>query len=928
VSLEPNSILGPYQIAGVIGEGGMGVVYRAKDTRLGRDVAIKVLTNVAVSDRERLLRFEQEARATGMLNHPNLLTVYDVGRDGDDNPYLVSELLEGETLSSRLVRGGLSARKAVDAALQMALGLAAAHEKGIVHRDLKPDNIFLTRDGRLKILDFGIAKLTGSAFDDGPTFEVASTEPGMVLGTVGYMSPEQVRGEAVDHRSDIFSLGAIFYEMLTGLRAFKRHSGIETLSAILKEEPPDLTEILPTIPPALERLVRRCLEKDREMRFQSARDLAFNLELLSTMSTSNTLPNAARMPVTGSHPAQSQTHPLSAAHPVSTGAQTAVTSASTGASTAALRTSSPTIRQPARPLTKPKRRTSPVLLAMLYLVSIAGAAYGGWMWAQRAEGPVVEPAFRRLTFRRGEVRSARYSPDGETIVYSAAWDGQPPEIFVVSPGATESRPLGMHDSDVLGVSKSAELAILLRRNRQTNLGTLARVPLAGGTPREVADNVLQADWSPDGAELAIIRQSGINWRVEFPIGESKYETAHQVRHVRVSPDGKRLAILELLRGENQVAIIEGRKQPVTIARGWKRGANGIAWSPDEKQIWVSGTSSNAPPALYAVDVETGSVRLVTRLTGGVRVFDLSPRGEALLSNSNWRAALVWKTPDPPAPASTTTAENPPPAVSPERDASWLDWSALADLAPDGRSILFSETREGGGARGAVYLRRASDPAPIHLGDGQGDALSPDGKWVLCRHGAKLVLVPTGTGQHRELSIDGAFDDGAAWLPDSRRVIVAGVVKDHGEYRLFVIDTLDENAKPISPEKIWGNGARAFAISPDGLRVAGMTTEQTIALYSLDGSGAVPLAGAVKGEIPIQWSADGASIFVHDPTALPARVSRIALATGIREPWKEFMPSDPAGIYRISPVLITPAGDAYAYNAMRVLSELYVAKGLK
>jgi serine/threonine protein kinase/dipeptidyl aminopeptidase/acylaminoacyl peptidase len=911
VSVEPNSILGPYQIAGVVGEGGMGVVYRARDTRLGRDVAIKVLTNVAVSDRERLLRFEQEARATGMLNHPNLLTVYDVGRDDDDNPYLVTELLEGETLSSRLGRGALSSRKAIDAALQMALGLAAAHEKGIVHRDLKPDNIFLTRDGRLKILDFGIAKLTGTAFDDGPTFEAASTEPGMVLGTVGFMSPEQVRGEAVDHRSDLFSLGAIFYEMLTGMRAFKRHSGIETLSAILKDEPPDLTEILPTIPPALERLVRRCLEKDREMRFQSARDLAFNLELLSSMSSSNTLPNTARVSLTGSHAAQSQ-------------AQTAITSASTATS----RSSSPTIRQPARPLTKPKRRTSPVLLAMLYLVSIAGAAYGGWMWAQRAEGPVVEPAFRRLTFRRGEVRSARYSPDGETIVYSAAWDGQPPEIFVVSPGATESRSLGMHDSDVLGVSKSAELAILLRRNRQTNLGTLARVPLAGGTPREVAENVMQADWSPDGAELAIIRQNGINTRVEYPIGTLRYENPSQVRHVRVSPDGKRLAILEWSGRENNVAIIEGRNQPVTIARGWGRGANGIAWSPDGKQIWVSGTSSSAPPALYAVDVETGAVRLVTRLAGGIRVFDLSPRGEALLSNSHWRAALVWKTPDPPASAPTTTAENPPPPVSPEKDASWLDWSALADLSPDGRSILFSETREGGGARGSVYLRRASDPAPIHLGDGQGDALSPDGKWVLCRQGAKLVLVPTGTGQQRELSIDGAFDDGAAWLPDSRRAIVAGVVKEHGGYRLFVIDTLDETAKPISPEKIWGNGARAFAISPDGLRAAGMTAEQTIALYSLDGSSATPLAGAVKGEIPIQWSADGASLFVHDPTALPARVSRIGLATGIREPWKEFMPSDPAGIYRISPVLITPTGDAYAYNAMRVLSELYVAEGLK
>jgi serine/threonine protein kinase/Tol biopolymer transport system component len=904
VSLQPNATLGPYQIGGVVGEGGMGVVYRARDTRLGRDVAIKVLTNVTFSDRERLVRFEQEARATGMLNHPNLLTIYDVGRDGDDNPYLVSELLEGETLSSRLARGPLAPRKAIDAALQMALGLAAAHEKGIVHRDLKPDNIFLTRDGRLKILDFGIAKLTGTAVaSDGPTFEVAATEPGMVLGTVGYMSPEQVRGESVDQRSDLFSLGAIFYEMLTGTRAFKRNSGIETLSAILKEDPPDLLEVLPNLPPPIERLVRRCLEKDRELRFQSARDLAFNLEMLSSMSASHTMPTAPRPTMTGMAPAPS----------------TSVTAVKAPIA--------PTARQPARPLTKPKRRTSPALLAALYVVSIAGAAYGGWMWAHRGSDVAAEPRFHRLTFRRGEVRAARFSPDGVTIVYSAAWEGRPPEIFVVTRGATESRSLGMPDSEVLSVSKTSELAVLLRRDRLTNLGTLARVPLAGGTPREVAENVLQADWSPDGADLAIVRQNGANARVEYPIGTLKYETPTQVRHVRVSPDGKRLAILEIARGEWQVAIIDGAHQPETIARGWSHGATGLAWSPDGREIWVSGTATSTPPALYSVDVESGAVRLVTRITGGIRIFDLSPRGEVLLSNANWRAALVWKAPDPP-PQPMATIDPMLAATEPERDLSWLDWSALADLAPDGRALLFSETREGGGARGAVFLRRLTDPAPVRLGDGMGDALSPDGRWALCRHGAKLVLTPTGSGQSRELAIDGAFDFGAAWLPDSRRVIVAGMTKADGGYRLFVIDTLDESAKPISPEKIWGNGSRAFAVSPDGLRVAGMTPEQTIAIYSLDGSAAVPVTGTRKGEIPIQWSDDGASLFVHDPTALPARVDRINLAAGTREPWKEFMPSDPAGVYRIAPVLVTPSGNAYAYNAMRVLSELYVAEGLK
>src|SRR5438874_10864979 len=277
--LQENTMMGPYRIMARLGEGGMGAVYRARDTRLGRDVAIKVLTAVTLSDKERLQRFEQEARATGMPNHPNLLTIYDVGTT-EGTPFLVSELLEGETLRERLDRGAIPPRKAVDMALQVAHGLAAAHDKGIVHRDLKPENIYITREGRVKILDFGIAKLSPIAGKDGPTFQMASTEPGIVLGTVGYMSPEQIRGELVDRRSDIFAFGAIVYEMLTGSRAFKRDSSIETLSAILKEDPPEIADVAPNVPQSLDRLVRRCMEKDRELRFQTARDLAFNLETM------------------------------------------------------------------------------------------------------------------------------------------------------------------------------------------------------------------------------------------------------------------------------------------------------------------------------------------------------------------------------------------------------------------------------------------------------------------------------------------------------------------------------------------------------------------------------------------------------------------------------------------------------------------------
>ncbi|MBV8517964.1 MAG: protein kinase [Acidobacteria bacterium] len=910
MALEPNAQLGPYQIAGLIGEGGMGAVYRARDTRLGRDVAIKVLTNVMDGDRDRLLRFEQEARATGMLNHPNLLTIYDVGRDEDGAPFLVSELLEGETLSRRLERGPLSPRKAVEAALQMAHGLAAAHEKGIVHRDLKPDNLFLTRDGRLKILDFGIAKLSPLSSGEGPTFQMAATEPGMVLGTVGYMSPEQVRGESVDARSDLFSLGAIFYEMLSGLRAFKRNSAIETLSAILREEPPDLTEMLPNLPAAVERLVRRCLEKDRDQRFQSARDLAFNLETLSTMSQANSLsgvPSARTAPHTGSLPTAKSVATTAPQLPSQTHASAATQSAASSAATA--RTAAQPTARPAtsttRLVSKPKRRAaSPLLLGLLYLVSIGGAAYGGWMFAHRETAAVQDPEFHRVTFRRGEVRSARFTPDGDTIVYSAAWDGQPSEVFVASRGATDARPLGIPDSEVLAVSKSAELAILLHRDRITSLGTLARVPLAGGMPRELADDVLQADWSPDGANLAIIRFKDGKSRIEYPIGTVRYETPHYVREVRVAPDGKRLAILEPMRGEFDVAVID-QGNPVTIARGWARGATGIAWSPDGSELYVSGTPSSAPPALYAVNMD-GATRLVSKVPGSVRIFDISARHELLLSNGTWRATLVWK----------------PGADQPEVDASWLDWSAIADLSADGKTLLFSETREGGGANSAVYLRRFGAPAPVRLGDGIGDALSPDGKWVLVHDGAKLALFPTGAGEPRQLKIDGSFEFGAAWLPDSRRAVVGGLI-GKGSYRLYVIDTLDETATPLSPEGIWSGGTRAYAVSPDGRYVAAMNANELATIYAIDGKPATPVVGVEKGEIPIQWSADGASLLVYRPTSLPAQVYRVTLATGTRELWKEFAPADRAGVYKIAPVAVTPDSNGYAYNGMRMLSDLYV-----
>ena len=292
----------------------------------------------------------------------------------------------------------------------------------------------------------------------------------------------------------------------------------------------------------------------------------------------------------------------------------------------------------------------------------------------------------------------------------------------------------------------------------------------------------------------------------------------------------------------------------------------------------------------------------------MKLFDTSRAGRALLSNGVWRAALMWK----------------PSAEAPEHDTSWLDWSVLADLSGDGQTILFNEPREGGGPKGGMYLRRLGEPVPVRIGDGLGDAISPDGKWVLGHTGSKLQILPTGTGEARELKIEGNFDQGAVWLPDSKRVVVG-----NASGQLTLVDTLDEKTMPLSPNGIWNAGIRAFALSPDARFVAGMNADETIVLYPIDGSlTAVAVPGVEKGEIPIQFSADGAALYVYRPNALPASVQRIELATGARTMWREFSPADPAGVYKISPVLVTPDGNAYAYDALRTLSDLYVVEGLK
>src|ERR1700733_13329681 len=491
MNLTPGTKLGPYEIVSLLGAGGMGEVYRARDSRLKREVAIKVLPQALSLDADRLRRFEQEALATAALNHPNILAVFDIGTS-DGSSYVVSELLEGETLRERLRNGALPVRKALDYALQITRGLAAAHEKGIVHRDLKPENLFLTKDGRVKILDFGLAKLTQAESGVHTSMATAShgTEAGIVLGTAGYMSPEQVRGQALDARSDIFSFGAILYEMLSGKRAFHGDTAADTMSSILKEDPPELNETNRSVSPALERIVQHCLEKNPESRFHSASDIAFDLAHLSGVST-------------------------------------------TSGKLRRVETSGPQSRLLAT-------------LARVLVLTLAMLALGWWLGRSGMRAPLAE--YKQITFRTGSIGKARFTPDG-SVVYSASWDGGDNQLYLARTDDPGSRELGLKDAELLSISNKGELAIRLNTQHfagYARSGTLARVPLSGGTPREVLENVEDADWSADGENMAIVRYAPANnhWRLEYPVGKVLYDTINWISHPKISPDGRWLAFAD------------------------------------------------------------------------------------------------------------------------------------------------------------------------------------------------------------------------------------------------------------------------------------------------------------------------------------------------------------------------------------------------
>jgi Tol biopolymer transport system component len=574
--LAPGTKLGPYEITAALGAGGMGEVYRARDTRLVRDVAIKVLPEALANDTDRLRRFEQEARTIAALSHPNILGIHDIGTYEGRQPYLVSELLEGETLRQKLETGALPARRVIEYAQGIAQGLAAAHNKGIVHRDLKPENIFVTRDGRVKILDFGLAKLVQPEQNPGTALTMTSpaTMPGVVMGTMGYMSPEQVKGEISDARSDIFSFGAVLYEMLTGRRAFKRDTAAETMTAILREEPPELAETGWQGPLGLQKILSRCLEKSPERRFQSASDLGFAIEALSGTTTG-----------AGSH---------------------------------------------AHRAVEVKRSWWPWAAGAAGLVAVAA---GAW-FAGKSSAVKPMAKFSRLTYMQGYPTNARFAKDGQTVLYSAQWNADPIQVYAVRVEFPQSTKVDLPSAALLALSTSGDLELALDPVRESwfMYGTMAQAQMVGGTPRSQEREVIAADYSPDGKSLALVRRANRKVQLEYPAGKAIYATSGYLDYVRVSPSGQEVAFLEHpVYGDDRgwVSIVDAAGNHRQLTREFS-STQGLAWWPDGKEVWFSAADST-DRQLFGVSL-AGKQRAILTTAQDSRLLDIAADGRVLVSN--------------------------------------------------------------------------------------------------------------------------------------------------------------------------------------------------------------------------------------------------------------------------------------------------------
>ncbi|MDX2472780.1 MAG: serine/threonine-protein kinase [Candidatus Krumholzibacteria bacterium] len=865
MNLESGTLLRQYKILQAIGAGGMGEVYRALDTNLEREVAVKVLPPSVAENVTSLARLEREAKAIAALSHPNILAVYDFGTEGG-TAFLVTELLEGETLRERLEKGAIPPRKATDIGRQIARGLAAAHDKGIVHRDLKPENIFLTGGGRVKILDFGLAT---AASGDGETDNADLskitniTVPGTVLGTVNYMSPEQVRGQTTDNRSDLFSFGSVLYEMIASARPFQQETAAETMTAILKEEPAELATLVVDLPPAVIAIIRRCLEKEPSERFHSAHDLAFSLEALSGSA-------------------------------VSTGTAAALTD-----------------------VAGPRRRPQPVTVALLVLLGMLIGATATWFLRPAAEPPEVA-RYTNLSSRRGIVTNARFTGSDGSAIYSATWDGEPVQLFPASPGNITSGPLNIGTAHLYSISTEGELALSLDRRFTLGfetLGTLAVAQAGGAAPRAILEDVMAADWAPDGRTMAVAHQVDGVVRLEYPIGTVIYESPGWIGIVRVSHDGEQIAFTDCpIRGDN-VSTTRVIDRNGTIADLDILGSWGLAWSPDGQYVY--GTHG---PNLSRQRVGH-EAQLISEFPASINLLDIDDTGRFLISAGTMRRETYVQS-----------------LNSAEMNLSWRAWSTPRYLSADGSLVIFEEGNEFNDDGYAIYQRNTDGSAPQQLAYGVTMAVAPDLQRVAVyqrpfQDDGELLILPTGAGKIVKLPLGGlqlTYDDGnwvtAAGDNGNEGLLLTAALGDEAP-RLYFLPLDGTAAHPVTPPEM-SLAHNGHLVSGDGQRIIVKPAKEAPVEFALDGAGPSPLPGFESSDLPLRFDQDGTHVYVQRMNTLPAQIFRIALGTGERVLWRELSPADPAGITAVDRVQISADGSIQVYSNRRQLVALEIIEGLR
>ena len=875
--------LGPYEITDKLGEGGMGEVYRATDSKLKRDVAIKVLPAAFVADKERLARFEREAQLLAQLQHPNIASVYGL-EESDGVRALVMELVPGPTLAERLERGALPVEESIAIARRIAEALEAAHEKGIVHRDLKPQNIKAALDGTVKVLDFGLAKAmdpvssSSSAADvarsptmmNSPTLTAMhGTALGVILGTAAYMSPEQAKGASVDKRADIWAFGVVLYEMLSGRRLFAGETAPETLAEVLKSEI-DFGKLAEPTPAAIRRLLRHLLERNPKNRLHDIADARIVLD--EVIRGDGTLERA-----------------------------------SAGAT-------------PPRGVT---RRERVAWLAAAALAVIAGVAVAAGVVAWRAIGaPIEKPRFEKLTFAPQFISNARFAPDGRTIVLSAAREGNTSELFIRHPQDPQPRAVGRPDAQLLAVSSKGELALLTRarfQSHRTYSGTLARMPLTEASPREVLHDVTAADWSPDGAELAIIREVEGMSRLEHPIGKVLAESTGYLSDLRVSPRGDRIAYMpHAFPGDNRGRVVVIDRAGAVVATSpeyW--GEEGLAWTAGGEEVLFSASMGGPEYAIRALAMD-GTVRDVLSVPTGLIVHDATPSGRLLVSTHLERNVVFARFA----------------GASEERELPWLDQSVNPVLSRDGRSVTFADQSQLSGSLYSVLFRAADGSMPVRLGDGSACDISPDGASVLSvvmDDPPRLMIYPTGAGEPRDISGAGFVAyvyETARFFRDGRSVVFCGTESGKAS-RCYVRDLAAGSARAVTPE-----GTSGISVSADGATALARGPDGRFRRFPLDprrsaGEGAgVPVPSLDRRDEIIQWEANGGSVLVYRPTEIPVRVDRLDLASGQRTLVRVLAPADRVGIYSIGSISFSDDERSYAYDMGRLVGTLFAVEGVR